>query len=111
MKKKVISDIDFADSEYQSFNLSKDRILTVFLSSWNAKPLRIIFQHVVNLVYNSGSDPKNLFEVENSPKLEEITKELYGSSPYQKRFKLFVLEDIDDDSVLQVVAESVTVEC
>ena len=108
-KKPVFDYIDFADSEYLSFHISEDATLTIYLKSWDAKFLNLIFNHVVQFSYKLGSDPSNLFEKKNSHELEKILLEIYGIVPADNTFKLFILEDIDDFPFIQVVAESVSV--
>ncbi|WP_068471242.1 hypothetical protein [Candidatus Protochlamydia phocaeensis] len=110
MNKKIIAEnIDFADSEYKSFHMSEEAVLTVYLKSWDAKLLIITFTHVIQFSYQLGSDPSNLFEIEDSPVLKSILVEAYGGIPNNNPFKLFIIEDIDKFPFIQVVAESVTV--
>jgi len=87
MKKKLAAEhIDFADSEYQYFK-SENRDITVFLESWDAKQLRLLFTRVIHFLYQPGSGPAELFEIEDSPILQKIVDE-YGGDPAEK-FKLF----------------------
>lgn len=41
-------DIDFADSKYKSFDMSENSVLTIFLNSWQEKPLRLFFLKLFN---------------------------------------------------------------
>jgi hypothetical protein len=110
MKKKLAAEhIDFADSEYISFHMSEDSTLTIYLKSWNAKSLRIVFSHAIQFSYKLASDPSNLFQIEDNRDLEKMLVETHGHVPPNHPFKLFVIEDIDDFPFIQVVAESVVV--
>jgi hypothetical protein len=53
--------VDFADSEYESFDMSENAILTIYMKSWQNKPLRIIFAEVIQFSYKLGDFPKDLY--------------------------------------------------
>lgn len=110
-KKKIDSEIDFADSEYKSFNMSENYILTINMNNWQEKSFKIIFVNTIQFVYKLGDIPKGVFELSNddSSFFNEALLLEYGYMPSQHPFKLFQLEDIDDFPFIQVVAESVTV--
>jgi hypothetical protein len=108
-KKLAAKHIGFADSEYKSFHMSEDATLTIYLKSWDAKTLRIVFTHAIQFFYTLGNEPSDLFEIENSPEVDKMLIERYGRIPPDNSLKLFVLEDIDDFAFIQVVAESVDV--
>ena len=74
-KKPAANHIDFADSEYRSFNMLDDATLIIYLNSWDAFPIRIEFTHAIHFLYRLGSGPSNLFEIKNSTELEEILQE------------------------------------
>ncbi|WP_068468620.1 hypothetical protein [Candidatus Protochlamydia phocaeensis] len=111
MNKKIIAEhIDFADSEYRSLYMSEDATLTVYLKSWDAKILKIIFSNTIQFSYKLESVTKQLYELPNgSSFLNEALLQAYGYMPSSYPYKLFHLEDIDNFPFIQVVAESVTV--
>ncbi len=108
-KKRMGIGIDFADSEYRSFQMSEDASLTIYLNSWDAKTLRIVFSHVIQFSYKLASDPQSLYELVNHPFLNESLMEIYGRIPPNDKFKFFQFEDIDDFPFIQLIAESVSI--
>jgi hypothetical protein len=102
--------IDFADSEYKSFHMSEDDILTLYLKSWDAKSLKIVFSQVIQFLYKLGDLSKDLYQSSNeSAFLNAALSEKYIKIPLNHPYKLFELEDIHGFPFIQVVAESVNV--
>jgi hypothetical protein len=109
-KKRVISGVSFADSEYMSFHMSEDATLNIYMKSWQEEPFRIEFKHSIQFLYRLGDVPKDLYELAGgSFFLDEALSQEYIKVPLDYPYKLFQLEDIDDFPFIQVVAESVIV--
>lgn len=109
MKKKLIyPHIDFTDSTFKSFQSNKeDHTLTIFMESWDAKKLKIIFLNVIHFTYNLGYIPKELYEIEDSLIKETIINK-YGN-PVSEKIKLYVMEDIEDFVMIEILAREVSV--
>ena len=102
--------IDFADSEYKSFQMSEDYNLTIYLESWDAKKLRLVFTHAIRFSYKLGDGVVNLYEVENNTSfLNEALLQMYIDIPANHSYKLFQLEDLHHFPFIEIVAEKVEV--
>ncbi len=109
-KRKLSLGISFADSEYKSFQMSENSVLTIRMLSWQAQPFQVVFSHAIQFLYRLGDVPKDLYELSNySPFLEDSLLQEYGYIPPSHPFKLFQIEDIDDFPFIQVVAESASI--
>lgn len=108
-KSLAAPDIDFADSEYKSLNMSEQGNLTIYLTSWDAKLIQITFEHVKYFTYTLGSYPSEIYEITDNYELEKILTVIYDKYRPDPPLKLFVLEDIDDFPIFRVVAESINV--
>jgi hypothetical protein len=109
-KKLAAPTIDFADSDYKSFQMLEDDKLIISMNSWQEKPLKIIFKDVIQFCYRLGFVPKDLYEIlESTSFLREPLERRYKEIPINHPYKLFQLEDINDFPFIQVVAESVQV--
>lgn len=108
-KKRAAKYIDFADSEYVSFEMSKSEELIIFMKNWQGIPLKLTFKNVIQFFYQLGDFPKDLYELNDSAFLKEALECKYEIIPFPQPFKHYQLEDIDDYPFIQVVAESVLV--
>jgi hypothetical protein len=108
-KNQVILNISFADSEYKSFSMSDDDVLTIYMKSWQEKPFKLIFKHAIQFLYRLGDVPKGVYELSTSSFLDEALSKQYIKTPADHPYKVFQIEDIYDFPFIQVVAESVTV--
>jgi hypothetical protein len=68
MKKRI--DSNFAGSKYKRFQMSRDGILTIHISSWGDEIVRILFFDTIQFSYRLG---KNIIK-----EIDEIT----GSSSF-----------------------------
>ena len=110
MNKRLAAEyIDFADSEYIAFQMSDHYNLTILMKNWKEELLRIIFKHAIQFTYKLGDVPKDWYELENTPFLNEALQLKYIQVPANHPYKHFQLEDINDFPFIQVVAESLTV--
>ncbi len=97
--------LDFADSSYERLEMN-GKTLTVYLTSWDAKTLRIVFFHPIRLSYNTGSFPENIFEIQGgSPFLQDTITAYYEKIPQNHPFKHFQIIDIEDFPFIEIVAE------
>lgn len=111
MNKKLAAEhIDFADSEYESFHMTQDAILTIHMKSWKNEYIRVVFMHTTQFLYKLGDVPKNLYEFSvNTAFLNEALLQEYIKIPEHHPYKHYQLEDIHDFPFIQVIAESVEV--
>lgn len=109
-KKRVNIGINFADSDFKSFEMMNDYILIINLISWDNKEIKITFENCIQFSYKLHYHIANIFQVvEPSNFLNEALSENYEKIPNDHPFKLFQLEDLNDFPFIQVVAESVQV--
>ena len=108
-KKLAAPNIDFADSQFHSFQLDNETLI-IYISSWNERTLRLTFSNVIHLSYQPADFIKDLYEEsEDSPILKNALLNKYGKLIENHPFKSFQIEDIDDCLFIGVVAESVQV--
>lgn len=109
-KKLAAQNIDFPDSELESFKFYDENLLEISLNSWNAKIITLKFTDVIHFTYKLGFQVSNFYEILNDSALvKEALLRNYEKIPIDHPYKLFQLEDIDDFPFIQVVAESVIV--
>lgn len=101
-KQKVAPKIDFADSEFKFFQMNKNEPLYVFLNSWDAKNLIVIFTNVIQFSYKSGNLMENLYEVLDSTSFLENALRKHKLSE-NRNFKLFqfYLYEIKDPKIVE----------
>lgn len=97
--------VSFADAEFCYFQISENYDLTIYVTSWDEKEIKIEFFDVLSLSFLRGSIIDNLFEIANSQYLEDSIKRHYKEKPLNPRFKHYQLIDIDDLPFIEVVAE------
>lgn len=104
--KEVNYSIGFANSHYIYFVHEENLIL--YLSLWNDEIAKIIFFDVIGFIYNSGSVISNLYETTIHEFLTETINQCYtGTTPITH--KLYLLIDIDDLPVFQIVANKLLI--
>ena len=109
MKKKRVTNIDFADSEFKSYEMSGET-LTLKLISWDEKLLKIVFLNCIQFSFKLGDFIADLYEIEEEISfLKEALSRYYVEIENEHPFKLFQLYDIQDFPFIEVVAESVKV--
>lgn len=110
MRINCINGFDFSDSEFNSFTMTDDYELTLYMKNWQEIPMRVIFKNVIQFNFSLGDIPENLYVItESTPFFQNALKQEYGIIPAEHPFKLYYLNDIDDYPFIQVVAESVVV--
>lgn len=105
---EIAPEIDFADSEYKKLEMNNDN-LTVLISSWDEKNIKITFFNVVQFTYRAGDVIKGLFQVTETSNLNDALSLFYDSPPANHPFKLFQIIDIYDIPFIEVIAEKATV--
>lgn len=109
-KKLVAKHIDFADSEFDTFELTKDNKLIVYFISWDEKILKVYFFNPIQFSYKLGYHISNIYEViVKNPFLDEALSRQYVNMPNEHPFKLYQIEDLNDFPFIQVIAEDVKV--
>ena len=103
-KKLVAPGIDFADSEFHSFQLDNETLI-IYISSWDERALRLTFSNVIHLSFQ----PADYEESRDSSMLKNALLNKYGKIEDNHPFKSFQIEDIYDCLFIGVVAKSVQV--
>lgn len=107
--------IDFKDSAFIGSSLSGDE-LVLYLNSWDEKEIKIIFKNPIYFIYKTGDVIDGIYEKKNClSELNTILSGYYeqvfgvtGKFPKQHLFRLFVMRDIYDRPIFEIVAESIT---
>lgn len=109
--KKIVENIDFADSEYMACATDDDHLLIIYLKSWDDKKIKIEFFNTVKFNYSMAFEVDGLYE--RSEKKTSILLEAlalyYEKIPKNHPFKTYVLLDINGISIFEVVAEGILV--
>ncbi len=113
MKNLCPKQIDFADSEFISFEFSSDQSLILYIKSCREHVLKIKFTNVIQFSYKLGFQISNLFEInEHTSFLEEALSREFKYPYPENQFREYHVEDIYDFPFIQLVADSVSlVEC
>jgi hypothetical protein len=107
--KDINSNIDFSDSLYRSCEMSDGKLI-IYLNSWDNKTLKISFSNPIKFVYKLGSIVSGIYEkLDDSPFLDEALSRYYQEIPQDHPFKVFIIEDIEDFVVFEIVAEEAVV--
>lgn len=105
--KTINSNIDFGDAFYKSFE-TNDGNLTVNITSWDGKNIFVMFFNAIKFKYSEGSFVEGVYEIvsENS-----FLSEDFNNNNYFKNydFKTFVINDIDDCHIFEVIAEKISI--
>lgn len=105
---KIISNIDFGDSYYKSFK-TQNGDLTINIISWDNKNISIVFFNVIKFKYNEGSFIEDVYEITSeNPFLSDAFNDCNNNFK-SCDFKMFVVNDIDDCHIFEVVAEKVSI--
>lgn len=104
------SDIDFADSHYKATKYENSN-LTVKIISWDEKIISIIFFNVIKFIYKDGSIIDSVYEdvTENSFLSEALALYYNNLIPEHHLFKRFIIIDIEDYPIFEVVAEKISI--
>ncbi len=100
-------DFSFADSQYNGFKLTPNNNLSIFLTSWEYKCIRIEFLNILEFRYELESVPKELYEfpkgLESAKKATENGFQAYSR---ELELKFYQFEDIESFSFFQIIASS-----
>lgn len=107
--KEVAPEIGMADATFKSCEMSNN-VLTVLLSSWDNRIIKILFIGVIRFDYRIDSIVSNVYEkFEEDDLLKEALALQYEKIPETHPFKVYTIRDIDDVDFFKVVAEKITV--
>ena len=107
-KKTLFPNIDLADAEYRAFEM-KNKILTIYFSSWDACIIRMVFSNPIQFFYKLGDIVSDAYEIlDNSPTLNASLSLKYEKIPSNHPFKLYQIVDIQDFPFIEVIAEKTT---
>jgi hypothetical protein len=107
--KAINSNIGFADSSYENcFTDTND--LTVTLKSLDNKKIVITFFNILRYNYYLCNFISNIYEeTVETPFLKEALSLKYKDIPPDLPFKEYLILDIEDTPIFQVVAENVKI--
>ena len=104
---EISTNIDFADGSYRSCKTDNSNLI-VYFDSWDDKTIKITFFNAIRFLYRGGSFIAGIYEkTEDLSFLLEALSSEYVEIPEDHPFKMFVVIDIDDQPVFEVVAETV----
>lgn len=110
MKKLAAPEIDFADAGFKSFEVTSQKS-TLYLNSWDDKVIRLIFFKPIGFSFKIRDILSEFYEISNdSPFLLEVLSRYYEKIPQNHPFKVYQIIDINDLPVIEIVAESVSVQ-
>ncbi len=104
------SGLGFADSEFESFYMNdRDNSLTIILTSWDERELRLFFSNPIEFSFKSGDAISNFYAIKNSSTLTAAISRRFTKENINNEFILYQIWDINDFPFISVVAESVKV--
>jgi hypothetical protein len=107
--KNIITNIDFADSEYKSMEMSSGN-LVVLLNSWDEMSISIKFIDVIQFMYKLGDGISGIYEDVNIDNmLNEALSRCYTEMPADHPYKHYKINDLQDFSFIEVIASEVSV--
>lgn len=109
-RKAIDSPISFADASLISFNFEeKNQSLNLFLEGWNERTIKIDFESVLCFLYSPGDFISNIYEIKDSVLVKDALIKEYRSFCGENTYRLIVVEDINDISIVQIVCKSFTI--
>jgi len=108
--KPVETNISFADASIQSFFYEeKNKTLKLYLRAWNDKSVELIFFGVIHVTYCSGSFVSEIYEStldKSTNKFSYLLDELATN----KIMKIFLIKDIDDVLISEIICEIINIQ-
>jgi len=104
--KPIDPNISFADAALISFDFKDDnQILNVFLKAWNEKIIKLSFESVLYFQYNSGDFILDIYEYTGVSSIVKnaLIKEFNNKIPPNHNYKLILINDIYDFSIIKIV--------
>lgn len=102
-------DIGFADAQYRYFQITENDNLTIFLTSWDEREIKMEFYNVLSFYYTMGDIISEFYEISESSFLNESIDRYYVKRPVNPPFKHYQIEDVGGFPFIEVVSESVQV--
>ena len=109
IKKLTAPNTHFSDSEFRSFELKENNLLNIYFTSWDERLITIECYNPIYFIYQLGYHIENIYETNNSHLLNEIVSKYYEKVPPHHPFKLFMVNDLEDFSFMQIIAESLNI--
>lgn len=107
----IKSNVSFADASVTSFHFEEcDQALNIFIEAWNEKKIKLNFESVLYFKYEPGDFILDIYQViVDSPIVNESLIKEYGKIPVTHNYKLILINDISDFSIIQVVCSNLSV--
>lgn len=108
--KKLGNEIGFDDAEFKSCEINSEagrKTLIVYLNSWDAHIIKIVFSNVIHFFFKCGSFVVGLYEMDEDEFYKQAIAWYEISAPHS--FKKYAIIDIEDIEFIEVVAEDVFV--
>ena len=106
--KIVFQNFDFADSEYKSYNMSENSVLTINMYTWQEVPFKIVFKDTIYFSYELGDGIENVYEVPDNAQFfyGALLRNYTEKPPLDHPYKGFEIRDLYDFAFIKIVAES-----
>lgn len=106
----VTSEIDFADAEFKTFEMSSDDTLIIYFTSWDEREIKLNFKNATQFSYKLGGTVASVIEyLEVTPFLQESLKLAYDQAPLEYPYSEFQVIDTDGFPFIQVVSEELEI--
>ena len=108
-KKRAAPGIDFADSELRSFTMAENNNLIIYIDSWDERIIKLSFSNTLSFIYTGGFQITDIYEIMDSPSLNERIIDYYGKIPDENRYRLFQIENLYTKAFIEVIATELSV--
>lgn len=109
MKKKIGSDISFADGEFRSYQWANGEF-SLEITAWNGGRSRVRFIAFAGLSdYGVGDVSGLIEETDPSAFYNKVISRLFENIPAENPYRLFQILDLDGQPALEIVAQDLEI--
>lgn len=101
-QKAIFTDIDFADSEYKSMEMSNENLI-IILTSWDEGKIAIKFLDVIQLQFRLGDGISGIYEDTSNHFLDEALSRCYTKIPESHSYRYYEIRDLQGFPRIQIV--------
>ena len=111
MRKEIqIPDIYFKESIFQGAILSEDNKLKIFIVTVDLKKVVIEFSNLLQMKFSHGTNVNGIFEkIGISMYVQNALEVIFDNAPILHSFKHYQVEGLDDNPIIELVADSIKV--